>query len=105
MRQRVLLILVALTLIPIGLISCVPVSKESKAISDFCQIALPIKDSPDDTEKTRQQVLLHNAKWLCLCQNVCPKSGWNEQAVYGGTDVIRNLNVLGQHEMRVAFRG
>jgi hypothetical protein len=40
-------------------------------VSDYCLIAKPIFDSPQDTPETRAQVLEHNSAWVCRCEDDC----------------------------------
>ena len=44
------------------------------AVSDYCRIAKPISyDSKTDTQETVRQIEAHNSKWVCVCENDCPK--------------------------------
>ena len=43
----------------------------SSVTSDYCLIAKPIYDSPQDTAETREQVLEHNSAYLCRCEDDC----------------------------------
>ncbi len=45
----------------------------SVPMNDFCIIAKPIHDHPKDTQKTKDQVLAHNARYACVCESFCPK--------------------------------
>jgi hypothetical protein len=38
---------------------------------DFCLIANPITFADADTEETRDQIVRHNAKWVCVCDGEC----------------------------------
>jgi hypothetical protein len=71
--------LLLLLMIPILLIlyGCASGTKEpdNRTSSDFCYIALPIRDHANDTPETRQQVLIHNSKFACLCEGICPAAG------------------------------
>lgn len=43
-------------------------------VSDYCKIAAPISyDTAKDTKETVAAVEKHNSKWVCLCENDCPK--------------------------------
>jgi hypothetical protein len=40
----------------------------------YCAIEKPITWSAKDTPKTVKQIDEHNARWVCLCRNDCPRS-------------------------------
>lgn len=45
------------------------------AVSDFCAIAKPIGyDRLRDTIQTVDEIEAHNSKWVCICENDCPKA-------------------------------
>lgn len=66
MMPLTLLILIAMT--ACAGVSTVPV------VSDYCRIAGPIGyDSKTDTPETVRAIEAHNSKWVCVCENDCPK--------------------------------
>lgn len=43
-------------------------------VGDYCRIAQPIGyNSSKDTPETVKEVEDHNSKWVCVCENDCPK--------------------------------
>lgn len=64
-----LLILTAILSMMIMLPGCASVSSVP---SEFCQIAEPITWAEADTQETRQQIHEHNARYMCVCENICP---------------------------------
>lgn len=43
-------------------------------VSDYCRIARPISyDTKTDSPETVAEVEEHNSKWVCVCENDCPK--------------------------------
>lgn len=43
-------------------------------VSDYCRIAAPIMyNGAADTPDTVRQIEEHNSKWVCVCENDCPK--------------------------------
>lgn len=43
-------------------------------VGDYCQIAKPIPyDSRGDTPETVKAVEAHNSRFVCVCENDCPK--------------------------------
>lgn len=80
-------VILILILMVISLTGCA-IDTNDKATSDYCLIALPIYDSPKDTQKTRDQILAHNARFECVCNGFCPE----EQPLSSGSDVLGYLN-------------
>jgi uncharacterized protein YceK len=59
----------------IALSGCATVST-APVVSDYCRIAAPISyDSANDTAETVAEIEAHNSKWVCVCENDCPKNG------------------------------
>jgi hypothetical protein len=43
-------------------------------VSDYCRIAKPLSyDSARDSAATIKDIEEHNSKWVCLCEDDCPK--------------------------------
>jgi hypothetical protein len=43
-------------------------------VSDYCRIAKPISyDGLRDTPETVRDIEAHNSRWVCVCENDCPK--------------------------------
>lgn len=42
----------------------------------YCAVYTPIHDHPNDTAKTREQILDRNAKWVALCDKF-PNNLWS----------------------------
>lgn len=63
-----LLILMTLLLMMIMLAACAT----KTSVNDYCKIARRISWHADDTEITRQQIHEHNARYMCVCENICP---------------------------------
>ena len=60
--------------IPFALSGCATVSTAPAAVSDYCRIAAPLAyDSVSDTAETVAEIEEHNSKWVCVCENDCPK--------------------------------
>lgn len=53
---------------------CVAGSTAPAVVSDYCAIAKPIAyDGLRDTPETVADIEAHNSKWVCVCENDCPK--------------------------------
>lgn len=61
-------------LIPTALSGCAAVSTGPAVVSDYCRIARPITyDTAADSAETQRQIEEHNSRWVCVCENDCPK--------------------------------
>jgi hypothetical protein len=50
------------------------VTGSTAIVGDYCRIAKPIGyDSKRDTPETVKDIEAHNSKWVCVCENDCPK--------------------------------
>ena len=38
---------------------------------EYCLIAGPIGFSDSDTAATKREIVEHNAKWQCVCEQIC----------------------------------
>ena len=57
---------------PLVLTGCVTGS--TAIVGDYCRIAKPIGyDSKADSPETVKDIEAHNSKWVCVCENDCPK--------------------------------
>ena len=58
----------------IALSGCVHGSTAPAVVSDYCRIAEPISyDTERDSAETVAEIEKHNSKWVCVCENDCPK--------------------------------
>jgi hypothetical protein len=84
---------------------CATVTSERATSSDFCLIALPIMDSPRDSDLTRQQVLVHNAKFACVCEGFCPEGGSGDHKLLDpAPDNVSVFQGLMFHQVGLAMR-
>jgi hypothetical protein len=68
------LIALLLLMMPTALSGCVNASTAPLVVSDYCRIAKPIAyDSAKDTPETVKDIEAHNSRWVCVCENDCPK--------------------------------
>jgi hypothetical protein len=58
-------------LLPILALAGLTACATGSPVADYCLIAKPIFDSPQDTPETRAQVLEHNSAWVCRCEDDC----------------------------------
>lgn len=59
-----------LTLLSVTLITLTGCATNTSG-TDFCLIAEPIYDSAQDTPETRAQILEHNSRFECVCNDHC----------------------------------
>lgn len=53
---------------------CALGSTAPAVVSEYCAIAKPIGyDGKLDTPATVKEIEAHNSKWVCVCENDCPK--------------------------------
>lgn len=54
--------------------ACVHGSTDPVPVNSYCKMASPISyDSTKDTPETVKQIEQHNSKYICVCENDCPK--------------------------------
>lgn len=68
-KGKLLSMLSSLALISLGLNGC----GNSGVAHDYCYIYDPIQASDSDTKETLDAVDKENGKWLCICQDDCPR--------------------------------
>lgn len=57
-----------------ALTGCAIGSTAPAVVSDYCRIAKPISfDTKIDSPETVAEIEEHNSKWVCVCENDCPK--------------------------------
>ena len=54
--------------------ACATALIDPAPINSYCKVARPISyDSVKDTPETVKQIENHNSRWVCICENDCPK--------------------------------
>ena len=54
--------------------ACATALIDPAPINSYCKVAHPISyDSVKDTPETVKQIEDHNSRWVCVCENDCPK--------------------------------